>query len=191
MTLVINNEMVDQVLTMQDTIDVLEQAYGDLAEREAICRPRIDIQIPTSDGKVYQWGTMEGGSTRGYFAIRMKSDITYETVVDGNRTHQKFCNKPGLFCGLILLTSVETGEPLAFINDGILQHKRVGADGGIGVKYMSREDSEVVCMLGSGAWHEVIWKPLCVFEISRGFKSTVQLKTIVTPTQKRCGPNGT
>lgn len=150
MTLVINNEMVDQVLTMQDTIDVLEQAYADLAEREAICRPRIDIQIPTSDGKVYQWGTMEGGSTRGYFAIRMKSDITYETVVDGNRTHQKYCNKPGLFCGLILLTSVETGEPLAFINDGILQHKRVGADGGIGVKYMSREDSEVVCMLGSG-----------------------------------------
>ena len=50
MTLVINNEMVDQVLTMQDTIDVLEQAYADLAEREATCRPRIDIQIPTSDG---------------------------------------------------------------------------------------------------------------------------------------------
>ncbi len=150
MTLLINNDMVAQVLTMQDTIDVLEQAYADLVEQEATCRPRIDIQIPTSDGKVYQWGTMEGGSTRGYFAIRMKSDVTFETVVDGNRTHQKYCSEPGLFCGLIFLTNTETGEPLAFINDGVLQHMRVGADGGIGVKYMSRENSEVVCMLGSG-----------------------------------------
>jgi ornithine cyclodeaminase/alanine dehydrogenase-like protein (mu-crystallin family) len=58
--------------------------------------------------------------------------------------------KPGLFCGLILLTSIENGEPLAIINDGVLQHMRVGADGGIGVKYMAREDAEVVGMLGSG-----------------------------------------
>lgn len=150
MTLVINNDMVAQVLTMQDTIDVLEQAYRDLAEREAVCRPRIDIQIPTQDGKVYQWGTMEGGSVGGYFAIRMKSDVTYETEYEGVRTHQKYCSEPGLYCGLILVTNVENGEPLAFINDGVLQHMRVGADGGIGVKYMSREDSEVVCMLGSG-----------------------------------------
>jgi len=151
MTLVINNDMVAQVLTMRDTIEVLEKAYMDLAAREAVCRPRIDIQIPTSDpGKVYQWGTMEGGSVGGYFAIRMKSDVTYERDNEGTRVHEKYCSQPGLYCGLILLTDVETGEPLAFINDGVLQHMRVGADGGIGVKYLSREDSEVVCMLGSG-----------------------------------------
>jgi ornithine cyclodeaminase/alanine dehydrogenase-like protein (mu-crystallin family) len=80
----------------------------------------------------------------------MKSDVTYETEYEGVRTHQKYCSEPGLYCGLILLTNVENAEPLAFLNDGVLQHMRVGADGGIGVKYMSREDSEVVCMLGSG-----------------------------------------
>ncbi len=58
--------------------------------------------------------------------------------------------RPGLFCGLILLTSIENGEPLAFLNDGHLQHMRVGGDGGIGVKYMANEDAEVVGMLGSG-----------------------------------------
>jgi ornithine cyclodeaminase/alanine dehydrogenase-like protein (mu-crystallin family) len=55
-----------------------------------------------------------------------------------------------LFCGLIFLTAVETGEPLAFINDGVLQHMRVGGDGGIGVKYMANPDAEVIGMLGSG-----------------------------------------
>jgi ornithine cyclodeaminase/alanine dehydrogenase-like protein (mu-crystallin family) len=49
-----------------------------------------------------------------------------------------------------LLTSIENGELLAFINDGYLQHMRVGADGGIGVKYLARKDAEVVGMLGAG-----------------------------------------
>ena len=151
MTLIINNAEVAKVLTMEDTIAALEEAYLALARREAVCRPRIDIRIPTSDpAKNYQWGTMEGGSTAGYFAIRMKSDVIYETHYNGTITQEKYCTRPGLYCGLILLTSTETGEPLAFINDGHLQHMRVGADGGIGVKYLANPNAEVVGMLGTG-----------------------------------------
>ena len=136
---------------MEDTIAALEQSYRDLVSGEAVCRPRIDIRIPTSDVlKKYQFGSMEGGSTAGYFAVRMKSDILYQTEYEGVTTREKYCRQPGLYCGLIFLTSIENAEPLAFINDGVLQHMRVGADGGIGVKYMSNEDAEVVGMLGSG-----------------------------------------
>src|SRR6266403_3634497 len=149
--LLLNNDDVKQVLTMEITVSALDQAYRELTRREAVCRPRIDVQIPTKDStKIYQWGTMEGGSTSGYFAIRMKSDIIYETQYNGVTTQEKYCMRPGLFCGLILLTSIHNGEPLAFINDGHLQHMRVGGDGGIGVKYMANEDAEVVGMLGSG-----------------------------------------
>ena len=151
MTLIINNQEVQQLLTMEDTITALEQGYLQLAAGEAVCRPRIDIRIPTSDpARNYQWGTMEGGSTGRYFAIRMKSDIVYETEYQGVVTQEKYCVRPGLYCGLILLTSVENGELLAFINDGHLQHMRVGADGGIGVKYLANQDAEVVGILGSG-----------------------------------------
>ena len=46
---------------------------------------------------------------------------------------------------------VSPGEFLqALINDGYLQHMRVGADSGIGAKYIAREDAEVVGMIGSG-----------------------------------------
>ena len=151
MTLIINNDDVARVLTMEVTMAALEDAYLALAARQAVCRPRIDIRIPTSDpAKNYQWGTMEGGSTAGYFAIRMKSDVVYETEYNGSFTQEKYCTRPGLYCGLILLTSTETGEPLAFINDGHLQHMRVGADGGIGVKYLAKPGAAVVGMLGSG-----------------------------------------
>jgi alanine dehydrogenase len=151
MTLILNNDDVKQVLTMEITMNALEQAYQELARQEAVCRPRIDIQIPTQDpNKIYQWGTMEGGSMSGYFAIRMKSDVIYEQEYLGAITQEKYCVRPGRFCGLILLNSIQTGEPLALINDGYLQHMRVGADSGIGTKYISRQDAEVVGMIGSG-----------------------------------------
>ncbi|HWG06321.1 MAG TPA: hypothetical protein VG271_15025 [Beijerinckiaceae bacterium] len=151
MTLVINNEIVSKILTIEDTMAALEEAYLDLARGEAVCRPRIDMRIPTSDPtKNYQFGTMEGGSTKGYFATRIKSDVIYEQSYNGATTQEKYCIQPGTFCGIILLTSIENGEPLAFINDGVLQHMRVGGDGGIGVKYMSNPDAEVVGMFGSG-----------------------------------------
>lgn len=151
MTILLNNEDIQQVLTAEMTIDALEISYRQLIEKEAVCRPRIDIRIPTqTPGRFYQWGTMEGGSTSGYFAIRMKSDVLEEQEYNGARTEEKFCVRPGLFCGLIFLTRVENGEPLALINDGYLQHLRVAADGAIGAKIMARKNSRVLGMLGSG-----------------------------------------
>ena len=139
MTLLIDNEVVRRVLTPAAVRKALESAYRDLALGEAVCRPRIDIRIPTRDPeKFYQWGTMEGGSTGGYFAIRMKSDIVYERECEGARTQEKYCVRPGRYCGLVFLTDVETGAPLAIINDGVLQHLRVAADSAIGTDIMAR-----------------------------------------------------
>ena len=78
MTLLLNNDNIRQVLTPRMTRQALQTAYRDLIDGAAVCRPRIDIRIPTAvPGQVYQWGSMEGGSTAGYFAIRMKSDVVY------------------------------------------------------------------------------------------------------------------
>lgn len=150
--LVIDNNMVTELLDVREAVEVLEQSYMDLAAGEGICRPRIDMRIPVGDGRsVYQWGTMEGGSARsGYYAIRMKSDILVEESVDGNRTQEKYCIQPGTFMGLVLLLSIRNGEPLALLNDGVLQHTRVAADSAIGIKYGSNEDAKVLGMIGSG-----------------------------------------
>lgn len=89
MTLILNNDDVQQVLTMEITMKALDEAYRELSQGDAVCRPRIDVQIPTQNpGKIYQWGTMEGGSTSGYFAIRMKSDVIYEHEYQGAITQK-------------------------------------------------------------------------------------------------------
>ena len=151
MSLFLSNDDVKTVLTMDVTIEVLRRAYLQISRGEGVCRPRIDLQIPTSDPKkIYQWGTMEAGEASGYFAIRMKSDVIYQQEYGGTRTLEKYCLRPGTFCGLIFLFRVDTGEPLALLNDGYLQHMRVGADSAIGVDYMARKEASVVGMFGSG-----------------------------------------
>ena len=147
--LLINNDDVKKLLAPRMTREALRQAYEDLAQGDAVCRPRIDIRMPTQQSDhVYQWGSMEGGSIRGYFAIRMKSDVLVEQQYHGVRTQEKFAQRPGLYCGLIFLTSIETAEPLAFINDGHLQHMRVAADSAIGTDIMARKDARRLGMRG-------------------------------------------
>lgn len=151
MTLLIDNTVVARVLTPAAVRRALQRAYADLAAGDAVCRPRIDVRIPTSDpSRSFQWGTMEGGSTGGYFAIRLKSDIVYETGEEGRRTQEKYCVRPGRYCGLVMLVRVESGEPLAIIHDGHLQHMRVAADSAIGTELMARPDCVTLAMLGSG-----------------------------------------
>ena len=160
--LLINNKEVEQLLDMKSCLEVLEIAYDDLLKGDAVYRPRLDVWVPCErpDG-YYRWGTMEGASRKlGVFAIRMKSDIIHWP--DGI-TEEKYCIRPGTFCGVIMVFSVRNGEPLAIINDGIVQHMRVGACAGLGAKYLSRADASVVGIFGSGgmarsyleAFHEV------------------------------------
>lgn len=86
MTLLLDNEDVRAVLTMDVTMRALEEAYAGLASGDSVCRPRIDVRIPTDDpAKTYRFGTMEGGSASGYFAIRLKSDIVFEENRGGGR----------------------------------------------------------------------------------------------------------
>jgi alanine dehydrogenase len=152
--LLIDNDVVSRVASPGDCIEIQEEAFADLQTGRAIHRPRIDVYAPCSreDG-YYRWSSMEGVTVRPgpYFAMRIKSDIAFwPRSADGRWTEKKFCVEPGLYCGLILLFSTETGAPLAMINDGALQHFRVGGGAGLGAKYLSRSNSKVVGLLGAG-----------------------------------------
>jgi len=149
--LIINNDLVSRLLTMKECIEAQEEAFKKLPSGRAIHRPRIDMYYPChrEDG-YFRWGTMEAACD-GFFAIRMKTDIIiWPKDQNGNWTEDKYCREPGTYCGLILLVSTDNAEPLAFINDGSIQHMRVGGGAAIGVKYLSRPDSHVVGMYGSG-----------------------------------------
>ena len=94
---------------------------------------------------------MEEASRKlGVFAIRMKSDMLAWENQNGFMVEDKYCMERGRYCGLIFLTSTRSAEPLAIMNDGYLQHMRVGACAGLGTKYLARKNSKVLAMIGSG-----------------------------------------
>lgn len=149
--LMINNEVVAQTLTMRECIEAQEAAFAGLLQGKAVFRPRIDTYVPCDreDG-YYRWGSVEGASD-GVLAVRLKSDIVHwPKGADGTVSESKYCMQPGTYCGLVFLYSTGNGEPLAILNDGHLQHMRVGGAAGIGTRLLARDDAKVVGMIGSG-----------------------------------------
>ncbi len=147
--LILNNDDVKSVLDMSATMSALRLGYEDLRRGEATYGPRIDYYLPTGrDDDYYQWGNMVGAcSSFGVVAVRMKSDVASWPQ---GRTQEKYAVKPGMYCGLIMLFASDDGAPLAIIQDGYLQHMRVGGSMGIGVDLLARKDATTVGMLGSG-----------------------------------------
>ncbi|MPZ47907.1 MAG: ornithine cyclodeaminase family protein [Dehalococcoidia bacterium] len=150
--LFLNNDDVRAVLTAEVTLDALRESYTQLFHGDAVCRPRIGVSIPTSNPENrFAWSSMDGGSAiSGYFASRIKCDISYRAEYEGVVTHEKYSTQLGKFCGLIFLVKVENAEIVAIINDSALQRFRVGADGALGTDYVARKDAAVLGILGSG-----------------------------------------
>jgi hypothetical protein len=62
MPLLLTNEEIESTLTTADCIELIEQAYQDLAAGEAINRPRSDLYLPNSrPNAIYAFKSMEGG----------------------------------------------------------------------------------------------------------------------------------
>ena len=171
----LTNEHIQQVIDMPTCLNVMEDAYRELNEQRAGYRPRIDFYVP-QEPHYYRWGTMEGVSRKlGIFAIRMKSDMLAWEEKDGFQVEDKYCIQRGTYCGLIFLLNTRNGEPLALMNDGYLQHMRVGACAGLGTKYLARKNSKVLAIIGSGGMartYALAIKDVCPIELIRVFSPT-------------------
>ncbi len=154
MTLILSNADVDKLLTMRECIEVLEESYVELVEGRGITRTRSDCITPTSyrEDAVYGLKSMDGVIPKfGIGAIRINSDIVTFPKKGNNIVREKVPAAPGnRWCGLVLLFSVDNGEPLAIMPDGVMQRMRVGATNGLGIKYLARKNAETIGILGSG-----------------------------------------
>jgi ornithine cyclodeaminase/alanine dehydrogenase-like protein (mu-crystallin family) len=153
MTLILSNADVDKLLTMPECMDALEEAYVELAEGRGITRTRSDSITPTQlPDAVYGLKSMDGVCPKlGVGAVRINSDIVRFPKRGNTVVREKVPAAPGnRWVGLVLLFSVENGEPLAIMPDGVMQRMRVGGTNGLGIKYLARKNAEVVGILGCG-----------------------------------------
>jgi ornithine cyclodeaminase/alanine dehydrogenase-like protein (mu-crystallin family) len=158
MPLFLNNDDIEQVITMKDTMESLEILYRELGEGIAVGAPRSDLHVPTAAAKnaeapmAHYLKSMSGASPHfGTAALRFSSDIvTWRPAGDGIR-REKLPTMPGnRWLGIVMLFSSANGEMLAIMNDGVLQRMRVGGANGVATKYLARKDAENVGLIGSG-----------------------------------------
>jgi ornithine cyclodeaminase/alanine dehydrogenase-like protein (mu-crystallin family) len=95
---------------------------------------------------------VDGGVKKfGVMALRITSDIVQEKSVNNSLRLEKLpLAGKGRFLGLVQLFSIETGELLAIMPDGLIQQIRVGVTSALGAKALSRPNSEVLALIGSG-----------------------------------------
>jgi alanine dehydrogenase len=156
MTLILSNEEIDRILTMEMALECVEQCERALEAEEAINSPRVDTLAPTTAGETrgaYSLKSMSGlWPAARMAALRINSDVLVWPEVMGNVRRDRLPGVDGRWNGLILLFSMETGAPVMICPDGYISRMRVGAANGLAARYLARADAHVMALLGSG-WH--------------------------------------
>lgn len=153
MTLILNNEEIERVLKVRECLEVMEEAYRELASGQAVNRPTTHSYLPHSlPQATYSFKSVDGGVKKfGVHALRITSDVVREQSVNHSMRLEKLpLAGRGQFLGLVQLFSIESGELLAIMPDGLIQQTRVGVTSALGAKALSRQDSQTVALIGSG-----------------------------------------
>jgi len=133
----LDREDVEGVLTMQDTLEVVENAF----RQHGLKR----VQMPP---KLYLYFRSHNGDLRTMPAYLEDDDIAGVKIVNVHPDNTRI-GLPTVMA-LVVLNSTETGAPVAVMDGTHLTNMRTGAAGGIAVKYLARKDSKVVGMVGVG-----------------------------------------
>jgi len=151
--LILSNEEIESLLTVDLALKSLERAYIGQAQGTAVNRPRSDLYLPgVHEGSVYAFKTMEGGLVESKIvALRLNSDVIHWQERENRVVKDKMPMAPGKkWVGLIQLFSAETGEPLAMFPDGVIQRMRVAVTSALAAREMARQDASVMAIFGSG-----------------------------------------
>jgi len=138
--LVLSEHDVVELLTMQECIEVMEDALRALARGEVHNPLRQAIRAPGAAGLLGlmpAWRRSPGETP--YYALK-EVCVFPENPARGLDTH----------LGAVVLHSGETGAPLAFINASAVTAIRTAAVSAVATKLLAREDATVLAILGAG-----------------------------------------
>src|SRR5919198_3022174 len=151
--LVLSNEEIAKLLTIEECMAALEPMYRDVAAERVLFSPRVDNIAPNAHPEGYYAFKHMGGTwpREKVQALRINSDVVTHPVVAGTARRVKQPLAPGgRWVGLVLLFSTDTGALLAMFPDGVMQRMRVGAASGLALKHLAREDASVLGLIGTG-----------------------------------------
>ena len=141
MALLIGNAEVADLLTMEDAIDAVEEAFRHLASGGASMPPRISTPPPAGPGHSYlRWlmpGTIHQQGIMGAKILVASSPGTTPP-------------RPARF--ILLLFDSANGELLAMVDGEDISRIRTGAVTAVGIKHLARRDCSKLALFGSSKY---------------------------------------
>ena len=146
MPLVLTDKEIFGLVSMQEYIQAMENAYLEYGNGTAAIRPRQRYQVAVGADKFHMTNII-GGAVPGYgvSAVRLNSWPRRRKSPGESRA----VTGPGGW-GFIVLFDLESGKLLGMLMDGIISDLRVGATTGIAIKRLAREDATSIGVIGSG-----------------------------------------
>ncbi len=128
MALLLGDKEVDQIMSMKECVQVMDDAFQQVGRGDTWNRPRSRIRLP-----------------RGFHHLMAAAVIG--SKVFGLKTYTSF--RAGTRF-LILLYDSETGDLLALVQGSRCSLLRTSAVSAVATKYMARENSSTVGIIGTG-----------------------------------------
>ena len=150
MTIIITDDDVQRLLSMEECIEAMRVAFADFAKGDAVNRPRVRYTARHSQPDSRYFANVHVGAVPSYgiACVRAGSQIMKppSATID-RRTY----DSPTQFnWGVVILYSTETAEPLAFLHEFHLSGMRVGATTGMFVDQVARKDAATLGLFGTG-----------------------------------------
>jgi ornithine cyclodeaminase/alanine dehydrogenase-like protein (mu-crystallin family) len=161
MTIVITDDDVKRLLSMEECIDAMRTAFADLADGKAASLPRMRYAIDTADPSKRYLANIQAGAVPsfGVACVRAGSRFMQFEEVDGIR--RVLHNVGAKNWTIIILYDLATAEPLAFIHETHIGEIRVGATTGVAVDKCARVDASTLGLFGSGNQAGPILEAIC------------------------------
>lgn len=135
---IISGPQVEELITIGETIEAVEGAF----ESKGLGR----VQMPP---KSYVYFNKYQGDFRTMPAYLENLDIAGTKVVNAHPRNPHEYDLPTVMATVVLLDP-KNGTPLAIMDGTLITRLRTGAAGGIAAKYLAREDSSIIAMIGAG-----------------------------------------
>ena len=131
--LILNQKQIESLLSRSEVLEVIEEAFTIFQEGNFDMPDRMHAHYNNITLLLMPCFTSQ------YFGTKLVSVNPQNQAV----------GKPSIY-GNMILNDSETGEPLALLNGAALTAVRTGAVGATGMKYISKESSESVGIIGTG-----------------------------------------